>query len=342
MKQFLIFLNILLATAAARAQSATETFAITLPSTKVAGSLYKTVRLVDVRPDKEQLGIVQLGAFNRKAKVITETPLDEQLSGVMTALTDSTAGDGELFLLLRQLSFAEVTGAMSERGYCHFRAVLFAKTGDSFQKLDRVDTVITVKSMDVTKGLLRQGSRIITELLSTNLAKAPEGPAYSSGDVVHFESLEKKNIVLYTATAYRDGIYKTYRSFADQRPDEETLTVEFAKDGKAVAVKRVNDKGKKERIYAKDMYAFVYTGQPYVATDLGYYPLVKKEDDFFFTGKAKTTAGSGDVAMASLFFGVIGGLIASAPGNAVFDMKIDYAGGGFIRLKERKGEAESE
>lgn len=119
-------------------------------------------------------------------------------------------------------------------------------------------------------------------------------------------------------------------------PDEEMLAVEFAKDGKPVAVKRMNEKGKMERIYAKGMYAFVYAGQAYVATDLGYYPLLKKDDDFYFTGKAKATASSGDVAMASLFFGVLGGLIASSPGNAVFDMKIDYSGGGFVRLKERK------
>lgn len=219
MKQLLFLLNLLLASAAATAQPATEKFEITLPATRVANSLYKTIRLVDVRPDKQNLGIVQLGAFNRKAIVTTETPLDEQLSRVMTALTDSAAQGGELFLLLRQFSFAEVTGAMSEKGYCHFRAVLFAKQGDSYRKLDRIDTVITVKSMDVTKSLLRQGSKIITELVATNLAKAPaEGPGYSSGDVVHFESLEKKSIPLYTATVYKTGIYKTFRSFADQCP----------------------------------------------------------------------------------------------------------------------------
>ncbi len=81
------------------------------------------------------------------------------------------------------------------------------------------------------------------------------------------------------------------------------------------------------------MYAFVYKGQPFVATEYGYYPLQKINDDFYFTGKAKVTANTGDVIAASLFFGIIGGLIASNS-EATFEMKIDHLNGGFIRLKE--------
>jgi hypothetical protein len=84
-------------------------------------------------PILRTLGIVQLGAFNRKAKVVAETPLDNQVSGLLAGLTDSTAQNGELFLLLRQMNFAEVTGAMSERGYFQLRAVLFAKKEMAFK-----------------------------------------------------------------------------------------------------------------------------------------------------------------------------------------------------------------
>lgn len=39
--------------------------------------------------------------------------------------------------------------------------------------------------------------------------------------------------------------------------------------------------------------------------------------------------------MASLFFGVVGALIAS-DANATFEMKLDYLNGGFIPVKEVK------
>ncbi len=341
MKNILLLLTAFVLAAEAGAQSATEPFSIAPPTEKIANSLYKTIRVVDVRPDPQNLGIVQLGAFNRKARVVTETPLADQVSGLLAALTDSTAQAGELFLLLRQLSFAEVTGAMSERGYFQLRAILFAKKGDGFQKLDAIDTVVVIKAMDVTKGLLRQGTKSLTELLAANLTKEPTGATtYRSDEVIHFDKLEKKGLPLYTADSLKNGIYKTFRAFTALQPDEESFTVDFGKDGHSPVVRRPNEKGKMEKVSSKEMYAFVHEGRPFIATDYGFYPLRKEEEDFYFTGKAKVAANSGDVLMASMFFGVIGGLIASSGSNATFDMKIDHLSGGFIRLKEVKGKPE--
>ena len=81
--------------------------------------------------------------------------------------------------------------------------------------------------------------------------------------------------------------------------------------------------------------SIVHQGQPYVATDYGYYPLQKTGDDFFFTGKAKVTANAGDVIVAGVFFGIIGGLIAS-DASALFEMKLDHLNGGFMRIREIK------
>ncbi|HEX8462580.1 MAG TPA: hypothetical protein VF623_14165, partial [Segetibacter sp.] len=75
-------------------------------------------------------------------------------------------------------------------------------------------------------------------------------------------------------------------------------------------------------------------GQAYIATDYGFYPLRKINSDYHFTGKAKVQANTGDVIAASLFFGILGGLIASSNSDATFDMKLDHINGGFIRLKE--------
>jgi hypothetical protein len=336
MKNLLTAVLGFLAATTALAQSATQDFIIALPTEKATASLYKTVKLVDGRTNPQNLGIVQLGAFNRKARVVAETPLSEQLSRVMDALTSgATTGSGELFFLLRQLSFAEVTGAMSERGYCHFRAALFARKGEGFQKLDAVDTVFLVKGMDVTKGLLRQGSKAITGFLSANLSKEPtDTVTYSSNDVVNLDALEKGSLPLYNTDVYKEGLYKTFAAFSQQAPDETAFAVDLSKEGKPSAVKTMNEKGKMVKVNKKDLYAFVFKGQPYIVTEYGFYPLAKKGGDFHFTGKAKVTANSGDVLMASLFFGVIGGLIASSPGAALFEMKIDHLSGGFVRIKE--------
>src|SRR5262245_4098183 len=78
------------------AQNRTEDFMITLPEQKITGSLYKTISYLDSRYDTSHMGIVQLGAFNKKARVVPKTHFSVQLQQVLNALTDSTAKEGEL------------------------------------------------------------------------------------------------------------------------------------------------------------------------------------------------------------------------------------------------------
>src|SRR4051812_36392388 len=143
------FLNIHL-----KAQNRSREFEISLPETKAGGSLYNKISFLDSREDSSQMGIIQTGAFNRKATVVAKTPLPVQLNELMAALVDSTAKDGELLFQLRQLSFAEETGAVSKKGYFFFRAMLYAKDGKSYITLAAIDTAVILKSsLDVTKGI---------------------------------------------------------------------------------------------------------------------------------------------------------------------------------------------
>ncbi len=317
------------------AQNRTEDFELILPQEKIQNSLYNTINFLDSRYDTTFMGIVQLGAFNKKAKVIPHIPLATQLMTVMNSLTDESAKNGELLFQLRQINFAEITGAVSEKGYCYFKADLYAKNNDQYQRISSIDTVILVKSMDVTRSLFRNGSKTITSFIGDNLLKkAANPPYYNFNEVVNMDSIEKRNIVVYNIANYADGLYDTYASFKNQTPDAE-IKVEM-KNEKIVSVKAPDKNGKAIKVKPKDIYAIVYNGQAFIATEYGYYPLQKKDDDFLFTGKAKVSAKTGDVIAASLFFGIIGGLVASGS-EAIFEMKIDHSNGGFIHLKEIKG-----
>jgi hypothetical protein len=123
----------------------------------------------------------------------------------------------------------------------------------------------------------------------------------------------------------------------NQIPDKQIIVV--MKGEKISSVKTIDENGKKVNIKTKDIYSIVDKGRLFIATEYGYYPLQKLNDDFFFTGKAKVNANTGDVVAATLFFGIIGGLIAS-DANATFEMKIDHLNGGFIRLREIKVNSE--
>jgi len=339
MNRIIITVFILLFSGEAFSQRATEDFKLSIPDQKVPGSLYNKIKFIDSRYDTSNFGIVQLGAFNRKARVIPQKHLSLQLSDVLAALIDSSAKDGELLLYVTQFNFAEVTGAMSEKGYCYVRAILYSLDGDRYKKLSGTDTVVLIKSMDVTRALFRNGSKLITDLISQHLLQSPGNTdSYSYSEVLQMDSIEKSTLKLYNSTEYADGIYTSYETFKRQVPDKQA-TAEM-KDGRISSVKTSAESGKMEKVKSKNIYAIVYQGSPFIATEFGYYPLYKRNDDFYFTGKAKTAASSGDIVAASLFFGIIGGLIASNTADATFEMKIDHVNGGFIRLREIKTSTE--
>jgi uncharacterized protein with FMN-binding domain len=314
------------------AQRTTEDFQISLPDQVISNSLYKTISYLDSRFDTTHMGIVQLGAFNRKARVVPKTSFSTQLTNVMNTITDSTSRNGELLFQLRQLSFAEITGAMSEKGYCFLRAALYAHINDTYQKINAIDTVLLVSSMDVTRALFRHGSKAITGLITGSLLiPAADSNYLSLTDIQKIDSIEKRKIKVYNTSAYSDGLYLNYSSFMNQVPDKQ-ITVDV-NGAKISAVKMLDEHGKKIKVKAKDVYAIVNNGQPFIATEYGYYPMQRINDDLCFTGKAKITANTGSVVAASVLFGIIGGLMASNA-NAVFEMKIDHINGGFIHIKE--------
>ena len=102
MKTFASFSLLLLSFFVANGQRTTKNFVIPLPEQQVEGALYRSVQLVDMREDTSHCGIVQLGAFNRKAWLIPEQPLSLQMAGLVNTLTGNQEAGGSLLLLLRK------------------------------------------------------------------------------------------------------------------------------------------------------------------------------------------------------------------------------------------------
>lgn len=337
LRNILLFCSMITATFF-NAQKKTEDFSISLPDQKPEKSYYKTLRLIDARTDTTSLGIVQKGAFNTKAKVVPATPLTVQFQNLLNHLDNGTAEDGTVVMYLKQLYFAELTGAFSEHGYCYFQAYLFAKNDDgTYSYLDKIDSVIDHSSMDVTKATMKKGSDMVSNFISRNISKkAASTDQYSFADLKNFDNIEKQKLNLYSASELQDGIYPDYASFRDQKPTKEIANVKFyGKSPKIIKIYEAEE-GKEKEIRKNNTYAIVYKGNPYLYLSIedAFTPAEKKDGDFYFTGKIKSTAKTGDVVLASAFFGIIGGLIASGPSSTLFEQKLDYMNGGFIPLKE--------
>jgi len=318
-----------------------EPLALDLPQAKVKGSLYNHIQLLDLRPDTSGIGIVQKGLFNRQVKLIAQESLEAQFNNILKSLNDESAKTSELVIQLRQLFFSELTSNYSEHGYFGFGATVYAKKDSLYIPVKSIDTMVVVSGMDVTKKNIRSGSGLIVQFLHEAIQKTPEGSSgYTYNELLNFADVTKKTLKLYTSDTCIDGYYSSYKSFSNQVPDGH-----FFLDGKEVNqknVKVVDKKGVLRKIKPETVYAIVYQGKPYISTPLNYYPLTKTGNEFYFTGKlsdVKNNSGSG-VAMGAMY-GAIGGalygaLAASYNGNPIYEVKIYYLTGDFIRLKEIK------
>ncbi|AKK72203.1 hypothetical protein [Chryseobacterium gallinarum] len=321
-------------------QKRTEDFSISFPDKKLEKSYYKTITLIDNRIDTTSLGIVQKGAFNTKARVVPTTHLSDQFQKLLDHINGDNTEDGNIVIYLKQLYFAETTGAFSEHGYCYFQAFLFAKNDDgTYSYLDKIDQVIDHSSMDVTKATMKKGSEMVSDFISRNISKkAGTIHQYSFADLKNFDSIEKQKFSLYNSQELKDGVYKDYEAFRDQQPEKAITNVKFY--GKAPKIIKIYETidGKEKELKKDGHYAIVYKGEPYIYTSADdlFAKAEKRDGDYYFTGKVKSTAKTGNVMLASAFFGIIGGLIASGPVSTPFELKIDYLNGGFIPIREVK------
>lgn len=332
-KRVLPIFFLLFCTLPSIAQKKMELFKIPIPKERITNSLYNSIRLLDIRKDTADFGIVQKGAFNRRAKVIAKPEMAVQLSNLVNVVADSSMQSGELLLLLRQCSFAEIMGTTNEKGYFNFRAILFSHEGTWYKKVASIDTVMMVKAMDVTKKMFRHGSKIITDFITKHLSDHPtEDLSLAEDQLTDIDNVEKSILPLYTANTLANGIYYNFHSFVNQQPDESEISLSFNKTGQIEHISHINNEGQMEKVKGKSVYAVIFQDRPYISTKYGYYPLLKRGNDFYFTGKASDYTNS-DVVTAEIFFGILGGLIAQSA-TSVFEMKLDHLSGGFIRIKE--------
>lgn len=324
----------LLISFASASQVTKKAFQLSAPARRVGHTLYNTIRLVDIRKDPDDFGLAQVGLINKPVPVVAETPFDEQLKKAMRQMIFSTDKDGELVLVLRQLSFAELHNPYSEKGYCHFRATLFGGSEGKYRKLDMIDTAVFVKAVDVTQPMFREGSRVITDFIADNLIQLPaDSQVYSLNELNYIDIIEKKQLPAYNVRIFPNGIYRTFADFANMQPVEAELKVDISNNGKVRSAKKKNAAGKFEPLLLSEAYAFVFEGKPYILTEYDYYPMERKIGDFYFTGRVKNLGGEDNIVNAAIFFGIAGALLASE-GSSFFEIKIDHVTGGFIRLRE--------
>jgi hypothetical protein len=325
MNRALTFFLLLLSCTSLFSQDLSSVFQLTAPQRKPVRSLYKTIIFFDSRQDTT-IGTYLTGPDNKTVKLVLKATAQPQMVNILNAYTDAGSGNGAILFQLKRFSFAEP----ARTRYCYLSAAIYALKDAGYAKLASLDTTLVITSAaEFPSVLAQEGNQVIDDFIAKAiLLPATDAVVYSYDDLVHIDSVEKRRIPVYNTNSYTEGLYGTYSSFMNQRPDVRGEVKEKS-DGKLSV--RILDPKWEDPKGLVHIFAVVYKGVPYVVTHYGDYPLQKQNDDFYFTGKLRVTPATDGKAGVDISSGLMG--VLPTADKADYRVLLDHTNGEFIHLQ---------
>ena len=338
MKQiFHITLYILVSSGLSRAQ---EHYLELNPDCNSTQSPFTSTLVIDNLADNQLLGFVQKGAFNRIEKIHYKGALPTTIGKFFTS-NNSSEKSHNLVVVLNELFLSETTKEFSESGRLKLALRLFTETDDGkYAELISIDSIYTVKGMDVTKKLLRSVSeqlcKISEQSKNTDLGGHENKKQYHLTDLYKLDSLDKLDIPLYASAELARGIYKDYKHLKMNTPDDNSeIFIDLKKPDKIKVYKVYKANNRKIQLETEGIYAVSDGKRLYKATAKNFYEVKKIGNDFFYDRPAQLNESNVGAIAGGAAFGVVGALIGSGiSGKAsVYRYRINYRRGNSVPVE---------
>ncbi|MDC8105989.1 hypothetical protein ACNFU2_13955 [Chryseobacterium sp. PTM-20240506] len=266
---------------------------------------YKSLTVIDQREDKK-IGILPFGNQKEEKEVVFLTSPGNDLGNWYKKGNDE-GGSADLVLILKKLklSVGETIGKNTS-GSIDFSAQTFSKEGDQYRFLYKKDTVVTLNNKEIAELLVKNVPNVFFDLFMRTYRKRPVGNAVSINELSDYESFVNNNYAVYKSDQLKDGIYLDHFSFFNQTPEPGNYLLERNEKGEVTkALKEEN--GKKNKIPAYKMFAYVENGKAYKKGLSGFLDLNRNEKGFYVVsnrGYLFPAASNNTLGM----FGLIGGV----------------------------------
>ncbi|WP_223608355.1 hypothetical protein [Chryseobacterium sp. OSA05B] len=243
---------------------------------------YAFFKVIDQREDK-QIGTLPFGEKKEMKEVVFPSTPDADFSAwYLKSNQPGKLTDFVLVLKKLKLSTGESDGKKTE-GKMDFSAQTFAKTGDKYQFLYKKDTVFTFYDQEVSELMVKNIPAVFSAFIKKAYSLNPAGNKVPLSDLADYSTLVKTNYVALKGEPLKDGIYLDYISFFNQTPEPGNYVLESNNKGDITkAVKEEN--GKKTKISAYKMFAYVEKGKARKSTFSGFMDLDQDENGFYVLG----------------------------------------------------------
>lgn len=310
-------------------------FNISAPDIKVENSRYNNLYYIEARPNPDDMGVAYINGWHGVQPVTLSTPVDVQLQSVMAEITPSPEDTRTMAVQMRALFFDVGRGRPEGDGTCNLRITLYEKNDDKYYFLNTIDTLLAGDKKEIKQ---IAGSAIVS-FIADNLSYYPyeDEQALDFQQVMDIDMYERNSIPFYTETQIPDGIYNKYKSLMRLTPDisSQEITAKMDKDElKEVKIPDINKPGKTIKIKAKDVYAVVIGGVPYISFEGNFRKAYQKENDwcFIITRKVANSGFSLGIGVGTSSRRMSGGVGIGLPiggEKEKIEMFIDHLNGDF-------------
>ncbi|MGG9970387.1 hypothetical protein ACQ33O_01230 [Ferruginibacter sp. SUN002] len=325
----------------------TDTFSIAIPAEKVVNGKYKSFDFLDNRKEGiEDLGYIAkdegLTTDDKLYFIKTPNPLSIQFKELFDSLNASPIDSGKLLLQLSRFKFTSLNMENFNRSFL-FRANLYSVTEKGYCRIDHIDTIVKLKEIELFGGNVykrlerayKRANKAIVDFISRNLTNSgnSNGQYFSRSEVINIDSIEKKDIALYSYDTLVDGVYTSFLSLKHQFPEYTDFDAKFKK-GRLVKVEKKSYSADDNMDYfIPDVYAVVKDEKIYININNTYSLLEKKDNDFFFTGKLNLETDHTARLVMWLFVTQLAAFFPGEKSNIKYDFKLDHVNGACIPIR---------
>lgn len=271
----------------------------------------KAITVIDNRADKE------IGNIPFRKETFTLKFANDDLKSYIEdwfSKDNKAKGNNDIVLMLEDLkAYNENPEEKTSMTKIKFKFSSFIKRNDKYYFLNRTQNVITSDS-NFPKYIASQISNVVTGIIKESYVSVPLRSAMSEEDLANYEKYVTGNSPLFGGTELKDGVYKDFRSFYEQKPEPNYVT-DKNKKGRVTHIKDINADVNNEIIGNEEVFGYIENGKAYRSTPAGYLEMIRDEKGFYVVAtKAElfpANNGNGEM-IGAMAGGMIGALIGAA------------------------------
>lgn len=271
----------------------------------------KAITVIDNRANKE------IGNIPFRKETFTLKFANDDLKSYIEdwfSKDNKAKGNNDIVLMLEDLkAYNENPEEKTSMTKIKFKFSSFIKRNDKYYFLNRTQNVITSDS-NFPKYIASQISNVVTGIIKESYVSVPLRSAMSEEDLANYEKYVTGNSPLFGGTELKDGVYKDFRSFYEQKPEPNYVT-DKNKKGRVTHIKDINADVNNEIIGNEEVFGYIENGKAYRSTPAGYLEMIRDEKGFYVVAtKAElfpANNGNGEM-IGAMAGGMIGALIGAA------------------------------